>query len=56
MVFYIIAYLDNQSKNEEQSGAKVRMKFVNQGAREQNELYDLKVRHSIGSVLMWLRR
>ena len=44
MVFYIIAYLDNQSKNEDRSRVKVHEKFPNMGGREQNELVDLKVR------------
>jgi hypothetical protein len=34
MVFYIIAYLDNKSKNEDRSRDKVREKFPNMGGRE----------------------
>lgn len=45
MVFYIIAFLDSRSKQEDTSGRKVREKFPNvPGARENNKLIDLKVR------------
>jgi hypothetical protein len=45
MVFYIIAFLDSRTKQEDASGRKVREKFPQvPGARENNKLVDLKVR------------
>jgi hypothetical protein len=43
MVFYIIAYLDNKTKTEVASGARVRAKFPNVRPGDQNELFDINV-------------